>query len=238
MGNTKSCVIIDIFSSFDPILSYLGGHLFFWVWSFVPAFIFLSFFWTSYSPYFLVRLISLVFIKGQRNRTTIRWLPIRHVFLARLFFILFSLNLAGLVPYVFRATRHLVLTLRFGFPFWLALIFSGLVWAPTSFLARLLPRGAPAWLNPFLIIVEIIRIFVRPFTLSFRLAANIRAGHIIIILLSFYARLCFQSSIFSGVGILILVLWGYIIFEMGIALIQAYIFCLLLSLYANDHPIR
>ena len=238
MGNSKSCVIIDIFSSFDPMLNRLGGHIFFWVWSFIPVFIFFSFFWNAHRPYFLVRLISLIFIKGQRNRTTMRWLPMRHVFLARLFFILLCLNLAGLVPYVFRTTSHLVLTLRFGFPFWLGLIFSGLVWAPSSFLARLLPGGAPDWLNPFLVIVEIIRILVRPFTLSFRLAANIRAGHIVMILLRFYASLCFQSSIFSGVRMLIVILWGYIIFEIGIALIQAYIFCLLLSLYANDHPMR
>ena len=235
---SKSWVMLDIFSSFDPILNRWGGHWYFWAWSFVPVFLFFSFFWNRYRPYFSVALILLIFIKSQINRTTFRWLPISHVFLSRLFLVLVLLNLIGLVPYVFRTTRHLVLTLRFGLPFWLSLIMSGVVWSPRSFLAGLLPAGAPGWLNPFLVFVEIIRILVRPFTLSFRLAANIRAGHIVIVLLRFYLSLCFYFSVFRGIVRLLFILWGYVLFEIGISLIQAYIFCLLLSLYANDHPTK
>jgi F-type H+-transporting ATPase subunit a len=71
--------------------------------------------------------------------------------------------------------------------------------------------------------------------LSFRLAANMRAGHILLGLIGIAA----SSAIFSSplsFSLLFLIQLGYIIFEIGICLIQAYIFCLLLSLYSEDHP--
>jgi len=50
--------------------------------------------------------------------------------------------------------------------------------------ANFLPDLAPEWLNPFVFIIEKIRFMVRPIMLSFRLAANIAAGHIELTLIS------------------------------------------------------
>jgi ATP synthase subunit 6 len=96
--------------------------------------------------------------------------------------------------------------------------------------------GAPAPLNPFLVIIETVRILVRPITLSVRLTANMRAGHIVLTLVGNYltARF-FISSIFS-ILLLISIQVLYTIFEFGISLIQAYIFCLLITLYSDEHP--
>ena len=91
-------------------------------------------------------------------------------------------------------------------------------------------------MNPFLILIETVRIIVRPITLSFRLAANIRAGHIVLTLISVY--FIFRLFIL-GKGVTVFLLFvevGYTLFEFGICIIQAYIFCLLLSLYTEDHP--
>ena len=68
-----------------------------------------------------------------------------------------------------------------------------------------------------------------------RLAANIRAGHIVLGLLGIY--LSFSLFGFSVLSILALlfVQVGYFVFEVGICFIQAYIFCLLLTLYRDDH---
>ena len=77
---------------------------------------------------------------------------------------------------------------------------------------------------------------VRPITLSFRLAANISAGHIVLTLIRVY--LVF-SVFMLGRGVSVFLLFvevGYTLFEFGICIIQAYIFCLLLSLYTEDHP--
>lgn len=101
-------------------------------------------------------------------------------------------------------------------------------------IAHLLPEGAPTWLNPFLVLIESSSIVVRPITLSFRLAANIRAGHIVIRLIGIYASAAWFNRIVTII-ILLLTTIGYILFEVAICIIQAYIFYLLLTLYSNDH---
>ena len=53
-------------------------------------------------------------------------------------------------------------------------------------MAALLPIGAPAALNPFLVLIETVRIMARPVTLSVRLIANMRAGHIVLTLIGNY----------------------------------------------------
>lgn len=153
-----------------------------------------------------------------------------------LFLFLIFINLAGLVPYVFRTTSHLAISFSLGFPMWLSLIISGTVFTPSSTVAALLPIGAPALLNPFLILIETVRIMVRPITLSVRLIANISAGHIVLTLIGNYltARL-FIGSLSSTIVLLRIQVF-YTIFEFGISMIQAYIFCLLITLYSDEHP--
>ena len=153
-----------------------------------------------------------------------------------LFLFLIFINLIGLVPYVFRATSHLAVSFSLGFPLWLSLIISGLVFIPSSVVAALLPIGAPAALNPFLVLIETVSIMARPITLSVRLIANIRAGHIVLTLIGNYLTesLFFLPSVRAVILLAIQVF--YSIFELGIGIIQAYIFCLLITLYSDEHP--
>ena len=153
---------------------------------------------------------------------------------ATLFVALIVLNLRGIIPYVFSSTRHLLVSLTYGLPLWLSLVLSGFIYSTRAAIAALLPAGAPAALNPFLVLVETVRIAVRPITLSVRLAANIRAGHIVLGLVgNFFSSVCFLSY---SVLILVAVQIGYRMFEFGICVIQRYIFCLLLTLYSDEHP--
>jgi ATP synthase subunit 6 len=140
----------------------------------------------------------------------------------------------GLIPYIFRTSRHLVFTLSLGFPIWLRLIISRFTHRPKKTVAHFLPDGAPDWLNPFLVLIETTRVFVRPLTLSFRLAANMRAGHIVLRLMGIYCAAAWFSRATRTIFLIAATL-GYILFEVAICLIQAYIFCLLLSLYSDDH---
>nr|ARS74262.1 ATP synthase F0 subunit 6 [Decemunciger sp. AB-2017] len=155
--------------------------------------------------------------------------------LSLLFLFLIMLNLMGLIPYMFSASSHLVMTMSIGLPIWLSVILSGLVKSPYSFFAHLLPNGAPWWLSPFLVLVETISTVIRPITLSFRLAANMSAGHIVLTLLGVYSSSSFFNSwvLFS---LLLLTQTFYLLFEICICMIQAYIFCLLSSLYSDEHP--
>jgi len=226
----------DIFASFDPIRNIYGDQIFFWRASFIPLFMMYCVYWCCYRPrYYLFVLVLLRFIGTQRNRTKRISLSIRYRVLVIIFLLLVNINLVGLVPYVFRVRRHLVFSLRLGFPLWLSLILSGVFWRIGPLCARLLPGGAPEWLNPFLVLVETRSHGVRPFTISFRLTANMRAGHIVLTLLGFYLVVCFYFSLKLAL-ILFFFLCLYIVFEIGVSLVQAYIFCLLGSLYIDDHP--
>nr|QGZ09952.1 ATP synthase F0 subunit 6 [Eisenia nordenskioldi nordenskioldi] len=154
--------------------------------------------------------------------------------LSSIFILLIAVNLMGLVPYTFSSSSHLIFTLTFGLPMWLSLIISSLANSPKKTTAHFLPDGAPDWLNPFLVLIESTSVLVRPLTLSFRLAANMSAGHIVLSLLGVYCASAWFSSVFS-ILMLTLTSLGYILFEVAICMIQAYIFCLLLSLYSDDH---
>lgn len=230
-------MILDIFSSFDPGVNIVNRYLspiLFWFITSITICIFTITMWTTPSRINILIFNTIKIINEQGTRTHGIHLKGFNSFLVALFIIIININLIGLLPAVFRYSRHLLFTLRFGLPLWLALIISAIVFNPTRWLAGLLPGGAPHWLNPFLVIIETIRIRVRPLTLSFRLAANIRAGHIVLTLIGTY---CAASMFSRIVGFIILlgIQVGYIIFEIGICFIQRYIFCLLLRLYRDDH---
>nr|FAA04169.1 TPA: ATPase F0 subunit 6 [Bdellodrilus illuminatus] len=151
-----------------------------------------------------------------------------------IFILIIYMNITGLFPYMFSWTSHMMFTWSLAFPCWISLVLSSMMFKPKQFMAHLLPDGAPLWLNPALVIFESISILVRPLTLAFRLAANMSAGHIVLILMtSFLVPLLFNCSMTTIT--LLMTLTFFTMFEMAICMIQAFIFFLLLSLYINDH---
>lgn len=93
-------------------------------------------------------------------------------------------------------------------------------------------------LAPFLVVVETVRSFIRFLTLALRLTANLTVGHVILSALGVYIIYGFLSSPINYFGIIALLFRiGYIVFEFGVAILQAYIFFLLSCLYTNDHPL-
>jgi F0F1-type ATP synthase membrane subunit a len=87
------------------------------------------------------------------------------------------------------------------------------------------------------VLVETVRIGVRPITLSVRLAANIGAGHIVIGLVGTYLSGAILSFGVSSLLFLFLIETFYFIFEFGICVVQGYIFSLLLVLYSDEHAL-
>lgn len=229
-------MMVDIFSSFDPYInrSFQYFSFFFWALVIFRMVLVRRRFWLSFNQISWIMRYPLDIINIQRLRTFSHHIKGFRTVVIRLFIMLIFINLIGLLPYRFAYSRHIVFRLIFGLPLWFSLVLSRFINSPSVFIAGLLPGGAPDWLNPFLVLIETIRILVRPITLSVRLVANIRAGHIVLRLIGIYA----SSFIFmSGISFffLIIIQFFYIVFEMGICLIQAYIFCLLLTLYADDH---
>ena len=233
-------MISDIFSSFDPainnISSIFSGTILWFLRSSLLLILSTSF-WLSNSRYIIIITSCLSIINSQVSRTLGTNIKRISSLISPLFILIISVNFIGLLPYVFRSTRHLLFSIRFGTVLWLRIIISAIQYSPTTFLANLLPGGAPLWLNPFLVLIETTRIIARPITLSLRLAANIRAGHVVLTLLGAYTITTLLSSPIRFIFLFPTEVI-YTLFEVGICLIQAYIFCLLLSLYSDDHPTK
>jgi len=109
----------------------------------------------------------------------------------------------------------------------------GMFYDLSSFLAHLQPLGSPAFLNPFLCLIELVSLLVRPVTLAVRLTANLSTGHILMALLG----VGFVNSGFVLMAFILLIGMFYFIFEMGVCFIQGYIFTLLPTLYLDEHPV-
>lgn len=153
---------------------------------------------------------------------------------ASLIVFLITLNMLGLLPYTFTPTTQLSLNLGLAVPFWLATVLIGLRNQPTHALGHLLPEGTPTPLIPILIIIETISLFIRPLALGVRLTANLTAGHLLIQLIATAAFVLLP--LMPTVAILTaIVLFLLTLLEVAVAIIQAYVFVLLLSLYLQEN---
>src|SRR5262249_22507595 len=98
------------------------------------------------------------------------------------------------------------------------------------------PSGAPWWILPLLSPIELFsNIFVRPFTLTIRLFADMLAGHLL--LLVFCLASCYLASATIGLlyatpsSLVTIILPGL---EVLIQLLQAFIFTTLTAYYLAD----
>nr|YP_001293793.1 ATP synthase F0 subunit 6 [Sardinella maderensis]BAF64106.1 ATPase subunits 6 [Sardinella maderensis] len=156
------------------------------------------------------------------------------VLLTSLMVFLFTINMLGLLPYTFTPTTQLSLNMGLAVPLWLATVIIGMRNQPTAALGHLLPEGTPVPLIPVLIIIETISLFIRPLALGVRLTANLTAGHLLIQLIATAAFVLLPMM--PTVAILTAtVLFLLTLLEVAVAMIQAYVFVLLLSLYLQEN---
>nr|UGY86867.1 ATP synthase F0 subunit 6 [Amolops mantzorum] len=147
---------------------------------------------------------------------------------------LFSMNMLGLLPYTFTPTTQLSLNLGLAAPLWLATVLIGFRNQFTHSLAHFLPEGTPTPLIPILILIETISLLIRPLALGVRLTANLTAGHLLIHLISSAIPAVLSMSVTASLLIFI-VLILLTVLEIAVAMIQAYVFVLLLSLYLQEN---
>lgn len=143
-------------------------------------------------------------------------------------FVLFA-NLAGMIPFSFTVTSHLAVTFALSFTIFIVVTIIGFMNHGLKFFKLFLPEGAPLWVAPLLIPVEIVSYLIRPLTLAFRLFVNMTAGHI---LLKVFAGF---TVMFGAMGVAPFIFnVMFTGFEFFIALLQAYIFAILSCIYLND----
>ena len=187
-----------------------------------------------------------VYIREEVARPILREHTDRYIgFVWTVFFFILSLNLLGMIP------SEKIITLitgkknHFGGPATANIWVTGAMAAVAFIMAqasgireqgllRYLKNIAPPvpwWIMPFIYALEIISMFVKPFTLAVRLFANIVAGHMII---ATFIGLIF---IFKNYGVAAASVAGVVvlsILDLLVAFIQAYIFTLLSALYIGS----
>nr|UFX54147.1 ATP synthase F0 subunit 6 [Cryptotis oreoryctes] len=145
-----------------------------------------------------------------------------------------STNLLGLLPHSFTPTTQLSMNLGMAIPLWAGAVITGFRHKTKASLAHFLPQGTPLPLIPMLIIIETISLFIQPMALAVRLTANITAGHLLIHLIGGATLVLMNiSPITAFITFIILVMLT--VLEFAVALIQAYVFTLLVSLYLHDN---
>jgi len=149
------------------------------------------------------------------------------------FFFIVFLNVLGLFPYVFTPTVHIVVTLGLSFSIIIGVTLAGFWRFKWDFFSVFMPSGAPLGLAPLLVLIETLSFFSRAISLGVRLAANLSAGHLLFAILAGFG---FNMLIASGlVGVLPLLIMVFItLLEVAVAVIQAYVFCLLATIYLAD----
>jgi F-type H+-transporting ATPase subunit a len=149
----------------------------------------------------------------------------------RLLLIIFFNNFLGLFPYIFTASRHINFCLSLSLSFWFGTIFYRIYNYLNTLLAHLTPQGTPLLLISFIVIIETIRLVIRPFTLAIRLTANIIAGHLLLSLLGSTGQSINNYIIFTVIIISQILLF---ILEIAVSIIQAYVFSILSTLYRRE----
>lgn len=96
-----------------------------------------------------------------------------------------------------------------------------------------MPGGVPLGLAPFLVIIETLSFMIRAISLGVRLAANISAGHLLFAILSGFAFTMLSNGLILSV-FPIMILVFITLLEIMVAVIQAYVFCLLTTIYLGD----
>jgi len=151
-------------------------------------------------------------------------------FVLTLFVFILFCNVLGLVPYSFTPTSHIIVTFAMAAVVFIGVTIIGFVRHGAHFLSLFVPKGVPFVLLLLLVPIEIISYFVRPFSLSIRLFANMLAGHT---MLKVFGGFVVMLGIIGGWAPLAFIV-AFTGLELLIAFLQAYVFAILTCLYLND----
>lgn len=164
-------------------------------------------------------------ITGNVGTAGLKYFP----FVFSIFFFVLLGNLLGMVPYMFTFTSHIIVTFALAMIVFLFVTILGIVLHRTHFFSLFVPKGAPIYLAPILVPIELISYLSRPVSLSVRLFANMMAGHT---MMKVFAGFVAMLGIFGIAPIAVnVILTG---FEIVISVLQAYIFTVLTCVYLND----
>ncbi|MBS0272247.1 MAG: F0F1 ATP synthase subunit A [Proteobacteria bacterium] len=150
-------------------------------------------------------------------------------FIFTIFIFIFMGNMIGMIPYTFTFTSHIIVTfglamIAFGLATLIGFIHHGL-----HYFSLFVPKGAPVYMLPLIVPIEILSYLSRPISLSIRLFANMMAGHT---MLKVFAGFTIALGIFGVAPLAINA--ALTAFEILVAILQAYVFTILTCIYLQD----
>lgn len=150
-------------------------------------------------------------------------------------FILFS-NLIGLVPYSFTATSHLIVTFTLSLSIFIGINIICIKRHKFHMLSLFIPSNTSFGLALLLVPIELLSYIFKPISLGVRLFANLMAGHTLLkVIVGFAWSMLLLEDFLAFMHILpLLILVLLMGLELGVALIQAYVFTILTCIYLND----
>jgi ATP synthase subunit 6 len=150
-------------------------------------------------------------------------------------FILFS-NLIGLIPYSFTSTSHLIITFTLSFSVFLGINIITFKKYKIKFFSLFLPSNTTFFLALLLVPIEFISYIAKPISLGVRLFINLMAGHSLLKVIIGFSWSMLLLENFTSIGLILPMLILVILFglELGVALIQTYVFIILTCIYIQD----
>jgi F-type H+-transporting ATPase subunit a len=174
--------------------------------------------------------VFIIFVRDEIAKTTIgkgyeKFVP---YLLTLFFFILFG-NFLGLLPWSATFTSNIGVTASLAICSFFLIQIGGIMQNGfIGYFKGLIPHGIPPVLLVLMIPVEILGLFTKPFALCIRLFANMIAGHFVI--LALIGLIFFIGTEFVAIGAVPFAIFIYLL-EILVALIQAYVFTILTSLF-------
>ena len=150
-------------------------------------------------------------------------------FIFTLFIFVLFCNVIGMVPGSFTVTSHIIVTFGLAGVVFIGVTIIGIWKHGFKFLSLFFPHGAPWWTAFILIPVELVSYLSRPVSLSVRLFANMTVGHVLLKVIAGFIALMGVAGIVPFVFLIPLTA-----LEIGIAVLQAYIFTILSCVYLHD----
>ena len=150
-------------------------------------------------------------------------------FVFTLFTFILAANLIGLIPFSFTITSHIIVTFALAAVVFIGVTIIGIARHGFHFLTFFVPHGVPLPLLVILVPIEVLSYFIRPFTLSIRLFANMLAGHTMLAIFGGFAASIGLLAIFP-----VAINTALIGLELLVAVLQAYVFAILTCLYLRD----
>lgn len=161
-------------------------------------------------------------------------------FILTIFFFVLYANLLGLLPWGSSATGNLAVTAALAIMVFLTVEIGGMIkLGPRGYLHTIFPQvpglsgAGGVVMSVAMAPIEILGKLVKPFALAVRLFGNMTAGHFVILSLFGIIFLFGQLYIWNyGIGLITAALvTGIMMLELIVALLQAYVFALLSSVF-------